>query len=224
MWSSKQISILNHLGLIVSKCSKVGIKIWFKWTKYSDQTNFEPKVLYEWNQGNWNVFRIRFTWSKYLGVAAFLRHKYRNSLVMKIYKRRSHHVTCLANMADTVRYVLTYSYNLHLGIMIQISEWGWIWKRWFNTKFTPHILVLHIRVKKWFKWTHIVVSNDWYNTFGVMFMFKPRYLVQTWTWNLWYNQAQQLGAKDESQIAPLANGEIYHHSISVHDTYEDPEQ
>ncbi len=40
------------------------------------------------------------------------------------------------------------SYNLHLGIMIQISEWGWIPKRWFNTKFTPHILVLHIKDKK----------------------------------------------------------------------------
>ncbi len=40
---------------------------------------------------------------KYLGVAAFLRPKYRNSLLMKIYKRHSHHVTCLANMADTAR-------------------------------------------------------------------------------------------------------------------------
>ncbi len=73
--------------------------------------------------------------------------------------------------------------------MIQISEWGWIWKRWFNTKFTPQILVLHNRVIKWLKWTHIVGSNDWYNTFGVIFRFKPRYLVQTWTWTLWYNQA-----------------------------------
>ncbi len=84
---------LRHLGLIVSKCSKVGVRMWFKSTKHSDQTNFEPKVLYEWNQGHWNV----------LGVAAFLRPKYRNSLVMKIYKRRSHHVTCLANMADKAR-------------------------------------------------------------------------------------------------------------------------
>ncbi len=25
---------------------------------------------------------------------------------------------------------------------------------------------------------------------GVIFRFKPRYLVQTWTWTLWYNQAQ----------------------------------
>ncbi len=62
--------------------------------------------------------------------------------------------------------------------MIQISEWGWIWRRWFNTKFTPQTLVLHIRVKRWFKWTHILGSNDWYNTFGVIFRFKPRYLVQ----------------------------------------------
>ncbi len=45
----------HHKGLIVSKCSKVGVRMWFKWTKYSDQTNFEPKVLYEWNQGHWNV-------------------------------------------------------------------------------------------------------------------------------------------------------------------------
>ncbi len=47
------------------------------------------------------------------------------------------------------------------------------------------ILVLHIRVK----WTHSLGSNDWYNTFGVIFRFKPRYLVQTWNWTLWYNQA-----------------------------------
>ncbi len=84
---------------------------------------------------------------------------------------------------------LTYSYNLHLWIMIQISEWGWIRKRWFNTKFTPQCVVLHIRVNKWFKWTHILGSNDWYNTFGVIFKVTPRYLVQTWTWTLWYNQA-----------------------------------
>ncbi len=75
--------------------------------------------------------------------------------------------------------------------MIQISQWGWIRKRWFNTKFTPQILVLHIRVKKWFKWAHILGSNDWYITFGVIFTFKARYLVQTWTWTLWYNQAQR---------------------------------
>ncbi len=97
--------------------------MWFKWTKYSNQTNVEPKVLYEQNQGHWNVFRIKFTWSKYLGVAVFFRPKYRNSLVMKIYKRRSHHGTCLVNMADS-HVSLTYSYNLHLGVMIQISEWG----------------------------------------------------------------------------------------------------
>ncbi len=76
----RKVEIGGHLGLIVSKCSKVGVKMWFKWTKYSDQTNFEPKVLYERNQGHWNIFTIRFTWSKYLGVAAFLRPKYRNSL------------------------------------------------------------------------------------------------------------------------------------------------
>ncbi len=80
-------------------------------------------------------------------------------------------------------------YNLHLGIMIQISEWGCIRKIWFNTKFTPQIVVLYIRVRKWFKWTHILGSNDWYNTFGVIFRFKPRYLVQTWTWTIWYNQS-----------------------------------
>ncbi len=181
----------HNQGLIVSKCSKVGVKMWFKWTKYSDQTNFEPKVLYEGNQGHWNVFRIMFTWSKYLSVAAFFRPKYRNSLAMKIYKKHGHHVTCLANMADPYQVSLTYSYNLHLGIMIQISEWGWIRKRRFNTKFTPHILVLHIRFKRWFKWTHILGSNDWYNTFGVIFRIKPRYLFQTWTWTLWYNQAQK---------------------------------
>ncbi len=59
--------------------------MWFKWTKYSDQTNFETKVLYERNQGHWLVFRIRLTWTKYLGVAAFLRPKYQNSLVIKLY-------------------------------------------------------------------------------------------------------------------------------------------
>ncbi len=155
--------------------------MWFKWTKYSDQTNFEPKWM---KSGSLEWFWIRFTWSKYLGIAAFFKPKYQNSLVMKIYKRRSHHVTCLANMADTARVSLTYSYNLHLGIMIQISEWGWIPKIWFNTKFTPQILVLHIRVKTWFKWTHILGSNNWYNTFGVIFRFKSRYLVQTWTWTL----------------------------------------
>ncbi len=41
--------------MIVSKGSQVGVKIWLKWTKYSDQTNFEPKVLYERNQGLWNI-------------------------------------------------------------------------------------------------------------------------------------------------------------------------
>ncbi len=30
---------------------------------------------------------------------------------------------------------------------------------------------------------------------------------------------QQSGAKDESQTAPLANEEIYHHSISQHDPH-----
>ncbi len=57
------------------------------------------------------------------------------------------------------------------------------------------MLVLHIRIKKWFKWTHIVGSNDRYNTFGVIFRFKPRYLFQIWIWTLWYNQAQGLSFK-----------------------------
>ncbi len=113
----------DHLGLIVSKCSKVGAKMWFKWTKYSDQTNFELEVLYEWNQGHWNVFRVRCTWSKYVTGATFLRPKYRNSLVMKI--------SCdlLGKHGWHSQVNLTYSYNRHLGIMIQISEWGWIRKK-----------------------------------------------------------------------------------------------
>ncbi len=104
-----KILAINPRGLIVSKCWKVGVKMWFKWTKYSDKTNCEPKVLYERNQRHWNVFRVRFTWSKYLCVAAFLRPKYQNSLVMKIYKRCIHHVTCLANMADTNLWTLWYN-------------------------------------------------------------------------------------------------------------------
>ncbi len=80
------------------------------------------------------------------------------------------------------------------NLQLQSPSWNYdrnirIRKRWFNTKFTPQILVLHIRVKKWFTWTHMLGSNDWYNTFGVIFRFKPRYLVQTWTWTLWHNQA-----------------------------------
>ncbi len=69
----------------------------------------------------------------------------------EIYKRRSHHVTCFGKHGWHSQVSLTYSYNLHLGIMIQISEWGWIPKRWFNTRFTSQILVLHIRVKMCFQ-------------------------------------------------------------------------
>ncbi len=87
--------------------------------------------------------------------------------------------------------------------MIQISEWGWLRKRWFNTKFTHQILVLHIRVKKWLKWTYILGSNDWYNTFSVTFRFKPRYLVQTWNWILWYNQALVVSAMFAKQVTWL---------------------
>ncbi len=53
--SFKKLIVFSHLGLFVSKCSKVSVKIWFKLTKYSDETNFEPKVLYERNQSHWNI-------------------------------------------------------------------------------------------------------------------------------------------------------------------------
>ncbi len=131
-------------GLIGSKGSKVGVKMWFKWTKYSDQTNFESKVLYERNKGHWSVFRIRFTWSKYLGVAVFLRPKYWNSLVMKMYKRRSHYVNCLANMADTARgkfnlqlqspswnYDPNFRMRLDLKKMVQHQDYTWSATRWY---------------------------------------------------------------------------------------------
>ncbi len=98
--------------------------------------------------------------------------------------------------------------------MIQISEWGWIWKRWFNTKFTPQIVVLHIRVKRWLKWTYILGSNDWYNTFGVIFRFKPRYLVQTWTWTLWYNQAQVCHTTVSFCLIPHDEHHVCHTSVS----------
>ncbi len=77
------------------------------------------------------------------------------------------------------------SWNYEPNIRMRLDP-----KRWFNTKFTPQVLVLHIRFKKWFKWTHILGSNDWYNTFAVIFRFKPRCLFQTWTWTIWYNKAQ----------------------------------
>ncbi len=103
MWPCKYWTQDGALGPECIKVFKSCVKMWFKWTKYSDQTNFEPKVFHEANQRHWNVFRIRFTWSKYLYVAAFLRPNYWNSLAMKIYKRHGHHVNCLANMVDTAR-------------------------------------------------------------------------------------------------------------------------
>ncbi len=60
--------------------------MWFKWTKYSDQTNFEAKYCMNKIRIHWKVLRVRFTWSKYMGVAAFLWPKYQNSIVMKIDK------------------------------------------------------------------------------------------------------------------------------------------
>ncbi len=97
IWVYPSAWLYQSVPKLVLKCGS------YIWTKYSDQTNFEPKVLYERNHDHWNVFKVRFAWFKYLGVAAFLRSKYQNSLVIKIYKRRSHHVTCLANISETAR-------------------------------------------------------------------------------------------------------------------------
>ncbi len=84
---------INHCSCYtLTYGSKSDVKMWFKWTKYSDQTNFESSIVWT-KSGSLNVFRIRFTSSKYLGLVAFLWPKYRNSLVMKIYKRHSHHLT-----------------------------------------------------------------------------------------------------------------------------------
>ncbi len=59
-------------------CMYVCMYVFYSASLYNVQYNKGTLLIH--------VFRIRFTWSKYLSVAAFLRPKYRNSLVMKIYK------------------------------------------------------------------------------------------------------------------------------------------
>ncbi len=165
-------------GLIVSKCSKVGVKMWFKWTKYSDQTNFEPNVLYERNQGHWNIWVLLPFLDTNIGTLRWW--KYIKYIVIMWLAWQ----TWLIQPGKFNIQLQSPSWNYDPNIRMRLDP-----KKMVQHQITPQILVLHIRVKKWFKSTHIMASYDWYNTFGVIFRFKPKYLVQTWMWTLWYNQA-----------------------------------